>query len=318
MTLALSRVDAGGRDRDALTAFLTGNVFPFHVRERLDATQVTADIDAGRWGDDRTEAFWIDDDERGRLGLVRLEDLDDPTAMIDLRLAERWRGHGVGAEVLPLAVEHAFRMHAGLVRVEGHTREDNMAMRRTFEKSGWVREGWFRDGWPVVGAPPLASVAYAVLRREWAGGFDVNPGRAEAGAGSAATVDVERRDVVRQRGHDADLLAADAWAGEERLLDPAVRADADRLEQLLADDFTEIGQSGRHWTRSDMITALTAEPAPSRPPVIEERRSRTLGPDTVLLTYVLRSGDGVSRRSSVWRCDPLPRCVFHQGTRVPA
>jgi RimJ/RimL family protein N-acetyltransferase/quinol monooxygenase YgiN len=387
MTLILTRVEAGGRDRDALIAFLTGNAFPFHVRERPTAAQVAADIDAGRWGDERTEAFWIDDDERGRLGLVRLEDLDDPTAMIDLRLAERWRGRGMGAGVLTLVAEHAFRVHAGVVRVEGHTREDNIAMRRTFEKSGWAREGWFRDGWPVVGAAPMASVAYAVLRRDGAGGqptpvprgpdvtlsgelrctddgqadrvrahlpehvrstraepgclaFDVNPTdrpgvwrveerfideaafdahqrRVARSAWGAATAGVERHYVVRGRLHDAERLVADAWGAEERLLDPAVRADAGRLDELLADEFTEIGRSGRLWTRADMITALTAETSPSPPPVIEERQSRPLGPETVLLMYLLRFGDSVSRRSSVWRCDPRPHCVFHQGTSVP-
>ncbi|MGN7969206.1 GNAT family N-acetyltransferase [Microbacterium sp. 22296] len=387
MTLSLSRVDAAARDRDGVIAFLTGNAFPFHVRQRLTAAQVAADIDAGRWGDDRTEAFWIDDDERGRLGLVRLEDLDDPTAMIDLRLAERWRGRGVGAGVLALAAEHAFRTHAGVVRVEGHTREDNVAMRRTFEKSGWVREGWFRDGWPVLGGAPMATVAYAVLRRDGAGGaptpvprgpevtlsgelrctddeqadrvrahltehvtltraepgcvaFDVDPTerpgvwrvherfideaafdahqrRVATSLWGAATAGVERRYTVRGRHQDAARLVADAWAAEERLLDPAVRGDADDLAGLLANDFTEIGQSGRRWTRADIIDALIAETPNSGPPVIEEREGRPLGPDTVLLTYLLRIDDRRSRRSSVWRCDPRPRCVFHQGTTLP-
>lgn len=387
MTLTLTRVEAGVRDRDALTAFLTGNRFPFHVRERLTAAQVAADIDAGRWGDDRTEAFWIDDDERGRLGLVRLEDLDDPTAMIDVRLAEPWRGRGVGAGVLTLAAQYAFRTHTGVVRVEGHTREDNVAMRRTFEKSGWAREGWFRDGWPVVGGAPMATVAYAVLRRDAAGGaptpvprgpevalsgelrctddeqadrvrahlpehvtltraepgciaFDVDPAdrpgvwrvherfldeaafdahqrRVATSAWGTATAGIERHYTVRGRHQDGARLVADAWTAEERLLDPAVRGDADELAGLLADDFTEIGQSGRRWGRADIIAALIAETPVSRPPAIEERESRPLGPDTVLLTYLLRFDDRRSRRSSVWRCDPRPRCVFHQGTAVP-
>jgi RimJ/RimL family protein N-acetyltransferase len=305
MTLTLTRVEAGVRDRDALTAFLTGNTFPFHVRERLTVAQVTADIDAGRWGDDRTEAFWIDDDERGHIGLLRLDDLGDPTAVVDLRLAERWRGRGVGAGVLTLAVEHTFRTHAGVVRVEGHTREDNIAMRRTFEKSGWVREGWFRDGWPVMGGAPLASVAYAVLRRDWASGETTLVPR-DPGVGA-----------LSPRTRDAETLITEAWAAEERLLDPAVRADADELRRLLADDFSEIGRSGRRWTRDDIIVALAAETTSARQPIIEERQSRLLGPATVLLTYLLRADDRTSRRSSIWQGAPRPRCVFHQGTAVP-
>jgi RimJ/RimL family protein N-acetyltransferase len=52
-------------------------------------------------------------------------------------------------------------------RFEGQTREDNIAMRRTFLRAGFVKEAHYRDGWPVEGGPALASVAYAILRRDW-------------------------------------------------------------------------------------------------------------------------------------------------------
>jgi hypothetical protein len=31
----------------------------------------------------------------------------------------------------------------------------------------WVKEAHYRESWPVEGGPALASVAYAVLRRDW-------------------------------------------------------------------------------------------------------------------------------------------------------
>lgn len=170
MALSLTPVDAAGRDRDELIAFLTTEEFPFHVRRRPTVAQVTTDIDTGAWASADVETFWLDDDEQGRVGVVRLHDLGDPTAMIDLRLAERRRRRGFGAQTLPLAAEHVFRTHPGVVRLEGHTREDNTAMRRTFATCGWVREGWFRDGWPVEGGEPMASLAYSVIRRDWVSG----------------------------------------------------------------------------------------------------------------------------------------------------
>lgn len=167
MSLTITRIDPTGRDRDELLSFLTTEEFPFHVRRRPTTAQVTADIDAGAWGGDDVEAFWLDDDDRGRVGLVRLDDLADATAMVDLRLAQRWRGHGIGTQALALVTDRVFRTRPSVVRLEGQTREDNAAMRRTFDKSGWVHEAYYRDGWPVEGGTPLASVAYSVLRRDW-------------------------------------------------------------------------------------------------------------------------------------------------------
>lgn len=306
MALTLTPVDAAGGDRRAVTEFLTANLWPFHVRQRPTVAQVTADIDAGLWGDDRTEAFWIDDDERGRVGLLRLDDLADPTAVVDLRLADPWRGQGLGAGALALAVDRVFRTREGVVRLEGQTREDNAPMRRAFDKAEWVREAWYRDGWPVDGAEPLASVAYGVLRRDWA-----------SGSTTPVPCGPEMPRPGEPRRADAGELIAAAWTAEELLLAPAVRRDPDELRRLLADDFTEIGRSGRRWTRDDIIVALAAETTSARPPIIEERESRLLGPETVLLTYLLRADDRISRRSSVWQGDPRPRCVFHQGTAVP-
>ncbi|MDQ1124760.1 GNAT family N-acetyltransferase [Microbacterium trichothecenolyticum] len=169
MSLRLTLLDAAGADRESLVAFLTRNAFPFHVRVRPTAAEVHEAIDAGAWGDETTESLWIDDDERGRVGLMRLDDLADATAMVDLRLAEAWRGHGLGARALSAAVDRVFRERPAVIRFEGQTREDNHAMRRTFDRCGWVQEAYYRDGWPVDGAEPVASVAYSVLRRDWTG-----------------------------------------------------------------------------------------------------------------------------------------------------
>lgn len=107
-----------------------------------------------------------------------------------------------------------------------------------------------------------------------------------------------------------------AWEAEERLLMPTVRGDAARLRELLAEGFVEIGQSGRRWTRDEIIAALASDPG--RGDVeIGERAARQLAPGLVLLNYLLRFDGRSSRRTSIWRCDPEPRCLFHQGTPVP-
>lgn len=385
MPLHLSPLDAAGADRDALVAFLTTNLFPFHVRSRSTAAQVHEAIDAGAWGGEETEALWVDDDEQGHVGVVRLDDLADSTVMVDLRIGESWRGQGRGAAALLAATDRLFSAHPHVIRFEGQTREDNLAMRRTFDRCGWVLEATYRDGWPVEGGEPKASVAYSVLRRDWTSGtstpvrsdsavtlsgelrcaddaeaarvrahlpahlaltraepgclaFDVDPTddplvwrvgerfvdeaafdahqrRVAASAWGTATAGIDRRYEIRGRSRDATALVAAAWAAEQRLLDPVVRRDPAEVEPLLSEDVVEIGQSGRRFTRDDIVAALHADPGASAGE-IGERSSRVVAPDTVLLDYVLVFEGRVSRRSSLWRGVP-PRLVFHQGTPVP-
>ena len=165
--VSLRRLAPREADREDLLAFLTSNTFPFHVMSRRSREQVTAAIDDGAFDGPATQSFWLEHVEWGRIGLLRLEDLEDPTPLLDLRLAEQFRGRGLGAAALRAATRHVFEQFPAVTRFEGQTREDNLAMRRTFERCGWVLEAHYREAWPVEGGAPLASVAYAILRRDW-------------------------------------------------------------------------------------------------------------------------------------------------------
>ena len=72
--------------------------------------------------------------------------------------------------MLRAATDLVFGTMPDVHRFEGQTREDNVAMRRTFLRCGWLKEAHYREGWPVDGGEPLASVAYAILRRDWRSG----------------------------------------------------------------------------------------------------------------------------------------------------
>ncbi|GGK93103.1 hypothetical protein GCM10009769_09120 [Curtobacterium luteum] len=170
MAVQLTRLDPTGADREALLAFLTTEDFPFHVRPRTSTGDAERAIDAGAWDDDEHRSYWLDDDEHGRVGVLRLEDLADPVPLFDLRIAGEHRGRGLGVPALRAATDHVFTSMPEVTRFEGQTREDNTAMRRVFLRAGWVKEAHYRDGWPVEGGAPLASVAYGVLRRDWESG----------------------------------------------------------------------------------------------------------------------------------------------------
>ncbi|ARC58574.1 hypothetical protein AS850_15910 [Frondihabitans sp. 762G35] len=102
---------------------------------------------------------------------------------------------------------------------------------------------------------------------------------------------------------------------ELALLSSSVRHDRERLADLLAPDFAEIGRSGRRWNRDEIVASLRDE-APRDVPDTSDWSFNRVGPDLVLVTYVIRRGDETSRHSSLWQT-PGPVLRFHQGTPVP-
>lgn len=168
--ITLVRLDPTGPDRPPLVDFLTSHRFPFHMSPTPTREQAQGWIDDGAFRDDDNDTYWVEHETEGRLGFLRLEEITDGAPLFDLRLAEAARGRGLGAHALRAATELVFTTMPEVHRFEGQTREDNLAMRRTFVRCGFVKEAHYREGWPVEGGTPLASVAYAILRRDWESG----------------------------------------------------------------------------------------------------------------------------------------------------
>ncbi|MDP9893656.1 glyoxylase I family protein [Variovorax boronicumulans] len=98
-----------------------------------------------------------------------------------------------------------------------------------------------------------------------------------------------------------------------------VRASAVQIEELLDDDFRELGVSGTEWTRPAIIDALRDEAFSER--TISEFRVQRMAPDIALVTYrahraaIPERAAADSLRSSLWRLrHGRWRMVFHQGT----
>lgn len=112
-----------------------------------------------------------------------------------------------------------------------------------------------------------------------------------------------------------DATAA-AIAGELALLDPAVRADRSAAARLIDPEFLEVGQGGRLWDHTQILSEFGS--ASSMPHVmISEMDARAIADHLVLVTYVSTIENRSVRRSSIWR-DSLEgwRVMFHQGTRI--
>ncbi len=172
-------------DVDAIVAFLAANSYPFHVRTKIAEADARERVEAGSYWSQESIGHWVEVDGE-RVGIVVLEDVEDiadgGAPLFDLRLAEGSRSRGLGAPVLRAFTSHVFGTYPGLRRMEGQTRQDNIAMRKVFVSSGWVKEAHYREAWPVDGGEPVASVAYGILRRDWESGtttrvdFDDLPG----------------------------------------------------------------------------------------------------------------------------------------------
>jgi ribonuclease HI len=100
---------------------------------------------------------------------------------------------------------------------------------------------------------------------------------------------------------------------ERELLRPDVRSDIGRTGVLLHPDFTEIGTSGRLWTRDAMMMSL--EESPGSHMELELISVDRLGAEAILLVYRSHSREGAALRSSLWVLDGEQwRLRFHQGT----
>ena len=112
-------------------------------------------------------------------------------------------------------------------------------------------------------------------------------------------------------------LTAELRGYEERILDPAVRADPAQIRALLAPEFVEFGASGRVFDRDGIVATLAAE-SPRRGAARQARgfKLRLLAPGAALTTWRVKRDDGIETlRSSVWQQQGGRwLMVFHQGT----
>lgn len=102
------------------------------------------------------------------------------------------------------------------------------------------------------------------------------------------------------------------------------RAD---FESMTAEDFWEVGASGRRYSRKFVLDALEerlADRSSGHKTPLEEVwdttdfRCQELAADVYLLTYTLRQqGTRITRRTTIWRRAAAGwKIVFHQGTVV--
>ncbi len=100
---------------------------------------------------------------------------------------------------------------------------------------------------------------------------------------------------------------------EERLLQQEVRSVPDRVAELLADDFFEIGASGRTYDKAAILKSLSSEAVQDSKWTIEDFLLIVLTDNIVQARY--RISENGTLRSSLWRKENDGwKMFFHQGT----
>lgn len=113
----------------------------------------------------------------------------------------------------------------------------------------------------------------------------------------------------------SDPLAQELLALEEQLLSPAVRGDAQQLAVLLHEMFEEVGVSGRHYTKDEIIALLATQTRTDNPPAALHAPSLlALSEHQVLLRWQ-STGVRTAHRSSLWQLERGRwQLLYHQGT----
>lgn len=134
-------------EQEQLIHFMTTNTWPFHGNSHPGRELIEKAIEEGGYESDEVKTFWVENDEADKVGIVKIHDLQDEIPLFDLRIADMSRGNGYGPKALRLVAEYVFSLHGKKIRLEGHTRQDNLAMRKTFERAGFVKEAHLRNAW---------------------------------------------------------------------------------------------------------------------------------------------------------------------------
>jgi hypothetical protein len=95
----------------------------------------------------------------------------------------------------------------------------------------------------------------------------------------------------------------------------SVRTDAKKLDELLDDEFFEIGTSGNTYAKKDIVERLPSESS-------YEIKSfdfdvREIAKNVIQIFYKAEADGRKSSRSSIWiKKDSNWKMVFHQGTKI--
>lgn len=167
MVTQLKFVEYTTEDALKLVKLISQEEWPFHGSSKPQPEKVQKWISDGDFEGDDNRTFLIYlTDQSEPVGMVALHELTDDTPIFDLRLRAGQRNRKLGRQVLKWLAEYLFT-NTDKLRIEGHTRVDNLPMRKVFRACGWVKEAHYRKAWPDSNGRRFDAITYAILKEDW-------------------------------------------------------------------------------------------------------------------------------------------------------
>ena len=158
--------------KDTVLDFLASGYWPFHSTPKIPLEKLEKQFSDRYFTGAGHKTFVILKNSGDLIGVIRLFDLgsgpeDDETPLFDIKLKEEHRGKGIGKKALGWLTDFVFTNYPNKLRFEATTRIDNIAMRKVFEKCGFVKEAHYRQAWPDAEGNRYDCAGYAVLKSDW-------------------------------------------------------------------------------------------------------------------------------------------------------
>lgn len=155
------------RESEDIADWLSSDSWPYFLGHTPTKAEVLKRIDEGSFFGEGDLSFWALNSEGEKIAFIELNQLDDLAPMFSLRFKSEYRGKGFGKPTVDWLTRYVFENFPEIRRIEAQTREDNIRMRKLFNKCGYVKEAYYRFASPTEDGGRVASVAYGILREDW-------------------------------------------------------------------------------------------------------------------------------------------------------
>lgn len=155
-------------DLPAVHHLLTSNRWEYFLDAVIDEQGLHHRDEKYFVGTDSLTFVCLDDSEM-LLGFIRFTELQEGESPdFVLYVDKDARQQGVGKALLRYGVEYIFSNYSKIRRIEATTREDNIAMQKTFESLGFRKEAHYVKEWENRETHEyMDSYGYALLREEF-------------------------------------------------------------------------------------------------------------------------------------------------------
>lgn len=127
-------------------------------------------IDDGKFSKKDNRTFWVFLDNEKRIGLICLYDVNDTLIMypeFEMWINSAFRVSKILRMIIDSFIDEIFKTFKEAIGLNSQMRQDDVLMRQTLHRCGFVKEGHRRKSWPSEKGMYHDSVEYAILRVDW-------------------------------------------------------------------------------------------------------------------------------------------------------